>query len=74
MLYVYNFQFHWYVVDKFKNAYFKSVSYKKCKDFINASHTTKHVPTIIERLNWKNYYEKAYIQTTRIKTSWGPRK
>lgn len=51
MLYTYNHGFYWYVVDKFKNAYFKSVSYKKCKDFINGSHTAKQVPTIIERLN-----------------------
>ena len=35
MLYTYNHGFYWYVVDKFKCAYFRSVSRKHCFDFIN---------------------------------------
>lgn len=51
MLYTYNFGFYWYVCDKFKNAYFKSVSYRKCKDFINGQANKKQLPDVIEKLN-----------------------
>ena len=50
MLYTYNHGFYFYVVDKFKRAYFKSVSRKHCTDFINGMGTRKELPAIIERL------------------------
>lgn len=50
MLYCYQYQFHWYVVDKFKRAYFRSVSRKHCFDFINGMANKKQLPAIIERL------------------------
>ena len=50
MLYTYNHGFYWYVVDKFKRAYFRSVSRKHCFDFINGMQNKKELPEIIERL------------------------
>lgn len=50
MLYCYQYQFYWYVVDKFKCAYFRSVSRKHCFDFINGMANKKELPEIIERL------------------------
>jgi hypothetical protein len=50
MLYHYNHGFYWYAVDKHKNAYFKSVSYRKVIDFINGQANKQNIPQIIERL------------------------
>ncbi len=50
MLYTYNYGFYWYVVDKFKCAYFRSVSRKHCFDFINGMANKNELPEIIERL------------------------
>lgn len=49
-LYCLNHGFYWYVVDKFKCAYFRSVSRKHCFDFINGMANKNELPAIIERL------------------------
>jgi len=49
-LHHYNHGFYWYAVDKFKNAYFKSVSYRKVIDFING-HANKELPAPIAQLS-----------------------
>ena len=49
-LYCLNYGFYWYVVDKFKCAYFRSVSRKHCFDFINGMANKNELPAIIERL------------------------
>lgn len=51
MLYTYNHGFYFYVCDKFKRAYFKSVSRKACTDFINGMGTAKQLPEVIQILN-----------------------
>lgn len=50
MLYTYNHGLYWYVVDKYKRAYFRSVSRKHCVDFINGVGTRKEPPKVIEIL------------------------
>lgn len=50
MLYKYNYGFYYYAVDKYKRAYFRSISSRKVIDFINGQ-ANKPLPEVIEILS-----------------------